>query len=261
MLKKRLIFSLLYAEGFFFQSRNFNLQKVGDLNWLKNNYNFKNISPFIDELIVLDVSRNERDKKIFTKNVIEISKQCFVPITVGGGIKSLDDAKFFLNNVSDKILINSAFHFNSELIEDISQVYGEQSIILGIDLKKIGNEYFSFVENGKKKIQKNLKEIFKKIEKSSFGELFINSIDRDGTGNGLDYNMLNDIPSKFIKPIIISGGTGNFQHALEGFNKNNFNAISTSNLLNFVGNGLTSMRNKLVENNINFPKWDYSKIN
>ena len=260
MIKKRLIFSLLYAEGYFLQSRNFNLQKVGDVNWLKNNYNFKNISPYIDELIVLDVSRNTRDKKKFIQNVLEISKLCFVPITVGGGVNSLNDAKFFLNNVSDKILINSAVHSKPKLIDEISQVYGEQSIVLGIDLKKINREYFVFINNGQKKIEKNFQGVFNHLKKNNFGELFINSIDRDGTGNGLDYEMLDDIPLSFKKPIIISGGTGNFNHALEGFEKKNFSAISTANLLNFIGNGLTSMRNKLIKNNINFPNWDYSKI-
>ena len=70
MLKKRLIFSLLYSEGYFLQSRNFNLQKVGNIDWLKNNYNFKNISPYIDELIVLDVSRKDRNKAVFLQNVL-----------------------------------------------------------------------------------------------------------------------------------------------------------------------------------------------
>ena len=98
------------------------------------------------------------------------------------------------------------------------------------------------------------------LEKRSFGELFINSIDRDGTGNGLDYEMLNLSPNTFKRPIIISGGTGNYQHVLEGFKKNNFNAISTANLLNFIGDGLTKMRNKLIENKINFPFWDYTKL-
>ena len=260
MLKKRLIFSLLYSEGNFLQSRNFNLQKVGNIEWLKNNYNFRNISPYIDELIVLDVSRNNRNKKDFLKNVLEISKLCFVPITVGGGINSLNDAKYFLNNASDKILINSALHFKPKLINEISEVYGEQSIIVGIDLKKINENYYIFINNGSKKIDKKFKDIFKELEKKNFGELFLNSIDRDGTGNGLDYDMLNEISNTFKKPIIISGGTGNYQHVLEGFEKKNFNAISTSNLLNFIGDGLTKMRNKLIEKKIDFPYWDYTKL-
>ena len=94
----------------------------------------------------------------------------------------------------------------------------------------------------------------------SAGEIVFNSIDRDGTGNGLDYEILNKIPNTFKRPIIISGGTGNYQHVLEGFKKNNFNAISTANLLNFIGDGLTKMRNKLIENKINFPLWDYTKL-
>ncbi len=260
MLKKRLIFSLLYSEGYFLQSRNFNLQKVGNIDWLKNNYNFKNISPYIDELIVLDVSRKDRNKAVFLQNVLEISKLCFVPITVGGGIKSLDDANYYLNNASDKVLINSSFHLEPKLVDEISKVFGEQSIVVGIDLKKTNDDYSIYINNGNKRIEKELKETFKDLEKRSFGELLINSIDRDGTGNGLDYEILNKIPNTFKRPIIISGGTGNYQHVLEGFKKNNFNAISTANLLNFIGDGLTKMRNKLIENKINFPLWDYTKL-
>ena len=85
MIKKRLIFTLLYSDNFFFQSRNFNIQKVGDISWLEKNYNFKNISYYIDELIILDISRNEKNKEKFIKNINKISEFCFVPITVGGG--------------------------------------------------------------------------------------------------------------------------------------------------------------------------------
>ena len=146
------------------EKRNFNLQKVGNIDWLKNNYNFKNISPYIDELIVLDVSRKDRNKAVFLQNVLEISKLCFVPITVGGGIKSLDDAKYYLNNASDKVLINSSFHLEPKLVDEISKVFGEQSIVVGIDLKKINDDYSIYINNGNKKIEKELKETFEKAE-------------------------------------------------------------------------------------------------
>ena len=88
MLKKRIIFTLLYIDGFFYQSRNFNLQKVGDVQWLKKNYNFQNISFFIDELIILNISRNEKNLDKFITVVKKVSEFSFVPVTVGGGINS-----------------------------------------------------------------------------------------------------------------------------------------------------------------------------
>jgi len=256
MLKKRLIFTLLYNEGLFVQSRNFNIQNVGNLDWLKRNYNFRNISFFIDELIILDISRNKKDKKKFIENVQKISELSFVPITVGGGIKTLDDAKYFLSNGSDKILINSEIHKNKDVINKISEFYGEQSIVLGVDIKKIDNQYFIFTNNGKEKAEENTKIIFEKVSKLKFGEIFINSIDKDGTGTGLDFDILNFIPKSFKKPIIISGGSGNFNHIFEGLNKKGVSAVSTSNLLNFVGDGLIKTRNELISRKIPFPVWN-----
>ena len=256
MIKKRLIFTLLYSEEAFFQSRNYNIQKVGDVNWLKKNYNFNNISFYIDEIIILDISRNQKNKNKFIKSVNKISEFCFVPITVGGGIKSLDDAKFFLRNGSDKILLNTSIFENPKIINQITEVYGEQSLIVGVDLKKIQNDYFIFTNNGQKKIEQNPTEFFNSLHKYNFGELFLNSINQDGTGMGLDYSMLNLLPNEFNKPIILSGGTGNFKHILNGLEKQHVNAISTSNLLNFVGDGLIKTRNKLLSEKIDFPYWD-----
>ena len=92
MLKKRLIFTLLYNNGKFVLSRNFRLQEVGDINWLQTHYNFSSISRAIDELIILDVSRNYIDSELFLENVKQITKGCFVPITIGGHLHSLKQA-------------------------------------------------------------------------------------------------------------------------------------------------------------------------
>lgn len=257
MLKKRLIFTLLYSDGYFCQSRNFSLQKVGDVSWLKYNYNFSNISNYIDELIILDISRSNRDKNKFLKDIQIISKSCFVPITVGGNIKSLEDCKFFLSDISDKILINTEAYLNPNLINEISKVYGDQSIIVGVDLKKINKNYFVFVNNGQTQVNEKAEKVINKIlDYNNYGELLINSIDQDGTGTGVDTEILKLIRKKNDKPIIISGGVGNYTHVLKILKKKQFNAISTANLLNFIGDGLINMRNKLVENGIDFPKWN-----
>jgi len=137
MLRKRLIFTLLYCDGLFVQSRNFNIQKVGDINWIQKYYNLKKISNQIDELIIIDISRNKRDIKKFIENLKIVSKDFFVPITAGGGIKNLDTANKLLKNGADKILINSLLYENISDLKKISDVYGAQSIIAGIDCKYI----------------------------------------------------------------------------------------------------------------------------
>ena len=107
MLKKRIIFSLLFSEGYFYLSRNFRLQKIGDMNWLLNNYDFSNVSKSIDELIVLDVTRGPRDSNLFLDAVRKILEGVFIPISLGGGIKNFNDAKIYFDSGADKIIINT----------------------------------------------------------------------------------------------------------------------------------------------------------
>ena len=144
------------------------------------------------------------------------------------------------------------------MINDISSTFGEQSIMIGIDLKD-NKDYFVYSNNGQNKIKKTPMDIFKEISELRFGEIFLNSITKDGTGTGLDYGILSLLPDNFKKPIILSGGT-NFNHIYETLKKTDVDAISTSNLLNFVGDGLIKTRNKLLEKDIPFPKWDMSEI-
>tara|TARA_B100000401_G_scaffold434322_1_gene374262 strand:- start:928 stop:1734 length:807 start_codon:yes stop_codon:yes gene_type:complete len=260
MLKKRIIFTLLYSKGFFYQSRNFNIQKVGDVDWLLLNYNFDNISYYIDELIILDISRKEKDRSKFLEDVNKLTKKCFIPITFGGGVTNVEIAKQYLSSGADKILINSSIYENDILINEIAKSFGQQSIIVNLDFKEMDNEYFLFMYNGSKKIEIDLNNFLKNLKDLKFGELILNSINNDGAGMGLDLNLINLIPESFTKPIIISGGTGNYKHIIDGLKNSRISAVSSSNLLNFIGNGLEITRDKLIENNLDFPNWNKELI-
>lgn len=260
MLKKRLIFTLLYADGFFIQSRNFNIQKVGDIDWLKKNYNLKNISNYIDELIILDISRNKKNFNNFLSNLKKISNDFFIPITAGGGINTFNKASKLLRNGADKILVNTILNKNHRVISEIAETYGSQSIIGGIDYKSFNNKVNCFTDNGTELINKSFKDYLKKINNLSIGEIYINSIDQDGTGMGLDLSVVNKIPKKFSKPIILSGGCGNFSHIKEGLEKKGVNAVSTANLFNFINDGFETVRLKLLKENFRLPKWNSNNI-
>ena len=123
---KRIILPI-YCDDYFVHSRNFNLQKVGDVNWLENNYNFNKISNFIDELIIIDISRSKKNIDSFIECVQRITSSCFMPITLGGGIDDLEKAKLLLSNGADKVIINT--NLNLSIAKEISKNYGEQSII------------------------------------------------------------------------------------------------------------------------------------
>jgi len=257
MIKKRIIFTLLLTKKKFILSRNFVHQKVGDINWLKKNYNFKSTSNFIDELIILDVDE-KRDQNGFLDVSKKIAEECFVPITFGGGINNFNKASDMFKNGADKIILNSTTFKNPKLINKISSVYGSQSVIVAIDFKKESNgEYSVWIENGKKKINISLDQHLKNLMKYEFGEIYLNSIDKDGTGFGYDLSVMSKIKTISKKiPIIISGGAGNHNHFLEALKVKEIDAVSTAHLFNFIGDGLEKARKSLIEKNISFPQWN-----
>jgi cyclase len=257
MLKKRLIFTLLYSSGSFMFSRNFRLQTVGNLDWLQRNYDFSRISNYIDELVVLDVTREKRNLDVFCEVLKSITLNNFVPITAGGGVKDVDSARKLLRSGADKILTNSGLFSNSNLARVLSEEYGQQCVVGSIDLKRSNSgEFKVWSEDGGKLIEAPTRDLLKRVLQESVGEIYLNSIDRDGTGQGLDFEMLELLPEKVDKPIIIAGGAGNSSHLMVGLEDSRVDAVATANLFNFVGDGLKKARQELVSSGIVLPIWD-----
>lgn len=257
MLRQRIIFTLIYSDGFFMQSRNFRLQKVGNLSWLEKNYKFQNIAFALDELIVLDACKGQKDKIKFAATVANLVNDVFIPIAAGGGINSIADAELFFNNGADKVVINSALFFNPKIVKEIVSVFGSQSVVASIDCKKENNEYSIFVNNGTMKIDFNLNDYIKYLEEIGVGEIYLNSIDKDGTGFGYDDELVKIVSGKTTLPLIIAGGAGNEEHLLKGLKNENVSAVATANLFNFIGDGLPIARNKLIGEGMNLPTWKY----
>ena len=256
MLRKRIIFTLIYSDGYFNQSRNFRLQKVGDINWLENNYKFNKISHSIDELIILDATRGKKSIHDFASIVKNIVRNVFIPICAGGGIKSLEDAKILFQNGADKIILNSLLFTNPEIVKELIHIYGSQSVVASIDYVSTKLSYDVYIENGQKKIDSNLIDYLDYVQKLNVGEIYLNSINRDGTGFGYDLNTINLISNKLTIPLIIAGGAGNESHFFEGIKINDVNAVATANLFNFMGNGLPLARQNLIIKNMNIAVWN-----
>jgi cyclase len=257
MLKKRVIFTLLYEDGFFMLSRNFRLQKVGDPNWLNKNYNFSNVSYFIDEIVILDVSRKNKNINIFCEALKIFTRDCFVPIAAGGGIDSIDNARKLFRSGADKVVVNSGLFQNVDMLNQIAEDFGEQSIVASLDLKLVENNVYSiYSKNGSLKIEETARDSIRKVLELPVGEIYLNSIDKDGTGQGLDLNMLDLLPPKVSKPIIIAGGVGNPSHILEGLLDGRVDAVATANLFNFIGNSLEQARRFILENHVSLPTWE-----
>ena len=257
MLKKRLIFTLLYSGGQFMLSRNFRLQKVGSLHWLKTNYNFSHISYSIDELIVLDVSRDKKKPDEFCAALKQLTEGCFVPITAGGGIRSLHEARNLLRSGADKVVINSVLYENNDFISQLASEFGQQCLVASMDIKSAPDcSYQVWSECGNKYISGKASQWIEQISQNAVGEFYLNSMDRDGTGQGYDFRLLDLLPDNMSKPVILAGGVGNANHLMAGLADPRVDAVATAHLFNFVGNGLKQARDSIISSGVDLPLWD-----
>lgn len=248
MAKKRIIFTLLYDNGSFMLSRNFRLQRAGDVNWLLQNYHFSQVAQSLDELIIIDVSRGEINRKRFLRDASIVSHNCFVPITIGGSIADFDTAAEFIEGGADKIIVNSIFDVNPSVVEEISSYFGRQCVIGGIDI--VGNSSDGYAVAGKHAagaLKIDPLDRMALMIKYGAGEILLQSVDRDGTGNGFDLGLLQFAAQFSNVPLIVSGGFGKAEHIIEALRNNAVDAIATANLFNFIGDGLQKAREAVLQ--------------
>ena len=236
-------------------SRNFRLQKVGNMDWLEENYGFSTVGYSIDELVVIDVSSQGRNTPQFCEDLKRLTRDCFAPITAGGGIRTLEHVHQLLRSGADKVVVNTALHDQPELVEEIATELGRQCIVASIDIQKINGVYQVFKNNGTVKVGESLDHILLKCAGLPIGEIHIESIDRDGTGNGLDLEILEFIKHVKDVPLILMGGVGNAEHIIAGLKDERVDAVATGNLLNFMGDGLVRARGLAIDGGINLPKF------
>jgi cyclase len=249
MLKKRIIFALLYKDGKYCLSRNFRLQEVGDVDWLIKNFNFEDISNYIDELFIINVGSANFSKIEFFNDIEKITKQFFIPITLGGQINSIDYAKELFSTGADKISLNTAYLENEKLALDLAQRFGSQAIVASIDFRKMlvnGEKYFRCYSKNTSAINLNLFDHIETVQALGCGEILLRSFDSDGSSNGLDMDFLSAVSLKSSTvPLIIAGGIGKSEHLIEGLVNPKINAVCTSNLLNFINDGFKVARQEV----------------
>ena len=182
-------------------------------------------------------------------------ERIFIPITLGGGIRKLEDAKKCFDNGADKILINYLAHKDQKTCDKISKIYGEQAISIMVDYKSNKDGVSTYINSGKEK-SKNLKSFIESVHKLNFGELILNSIDKDGTAAGVDLNLINMIPKNFKNPILLMGGAGKPEHIYETLIQKKVSGIITANLFNFLGKGLEEARSYSIDKNIRLIKFN-----
>lgn len=190
----------------------------------------------VDEIIVLDISATRNNRSPNLNIIEEIASECFMPLAYGGGIKSIKDAKSVLSLGIEKLVINTAAALNYSFISELVDMIGSQSVIISIDVKKnIFGKYKIFIEAGRKAIDLSPVEYSAKMQSLGAGELFINSIDRDGTMQGYDLNLIAQISEAVNTPVIACGGAGTLDHISDALKIGKASAAAAGSMFVFQG--------------------------
>lgn len=204
-------------------------------------YHFRDIAGSFDELLVLDVTRGRRQSNQFLSAVAQLASTVQVPISAGGGVRSSDGARDLLLSGADKVVYNTALIGASDRLIRIRDTYGQQSIVASVDVARTHAGFQVMVHNGTTSTGALDVYLHDNVLPVA-GELLLNSIDRDGTGRGLDFSLLTALPDGVEQPIVLMGGIGTSEHIVNGLLHPLVDAVATSNLLNFMGDGLSAAR-------------------
>ena len=230
MLKKRVIPCLDVKNGRVVKGINFtDLKDAGDPVEQAKIYS----DGGADEICFLDITASNENRKTIYEVVEKTSKKCFVPLTVGGGVRSVEDINKLLNCGADKVSINTAAVQNPEVIVESSKKFGSQCIVVAIDAKKKLNKWEVFTHGGRNNSGIDALEFAKKMQDSGAGELLVTSMDRDGTQLGYDIELMSEISSKVNIPVIASGGVGNLDHLVDGIKLGNASAVLAASIFHY----------------------------
>jgi imidazole glycerol-phosphate synthase subunit HisF len=230
MLKNRIIPCLDVKNGRVVKGINFiDLQDAGDPVEQAKIYSDSGA----DEICFLDITASNENRETIFDVVKRTSKNCFVPLTVGGGIKSLDDINKLLTSGADKVSINTAAVNNYNLIKESSKRFGSQCIVVAIDAKQKNNKWEIYTHGGRNETGIDALEFSKKMEESGAGELLITSMDRDGTQKGYDIELISQIEKIVNIPIIASGGVGTLEHLFEGIKYGKASAVLAASIFHY----------------------------
>jgi cyclase len=248
MLKKRIIPCLDVKDGRVVKGINFvNLKDAGDPVEQAQIYD----KGGADEICFLDITASSENRKILLDKVSETAKSCFVPLTVGGGVSSIDDIKNLLLAGADKVSINTAAVKNHNFIKESSIRFGSQCIVIAIDVKKVSdNKWEVFTHGGKNPTGIDIIKYAKIVENNGAGEILLTSMDRDGTKMGYDIELTRTISGLVSIPVIASGGVGNLDHLYDGFKLGLASAVLAASIFHYGNYTILEAKKHLSDKNI-----------
>ena len=208
-----------------------------------------------DEITFLDITASSDDRETMVHVVEEVAAQVFIPLTVGGGIRKVEDIRRMLNAGADKVGINTAAVFNPEFVKEAAEKFGSQCIVVAIDAKKVSaegeeNRWEIFTHGGRKPTGIDAIEWAKKMVDYGAGEILLTSMDRDGTKIGFDLELTRAISDAVHVPVIASGGVGNLDHLVDGVIEGHAEAVLAASIFHFGEYSIEEAKQRMAEADI-----------
>jgi cyclase len=239
MLSKRVIACLDVRDGCVVKGVQFeDLATAGDPAALARRYNVEGI----DELVILDVTATVENRRALAATLRAVSAELFIPLTVGGGIRSEEDAEAALDAGADKVAVNSAALVDPTLLTRLAGRYGSQAVVVAIDAKRAGDGYAVFARSGRSAADRDAVEWAIEAAERGAGEILLTSIDRDGTRSGFDCELTAAVSSAVPIPVIASGGAGTFEHFHEVFTAGQADAALAASVFHFSEHAVAELK-------------------
>ena len=248
MLKKRIIPCLDVKNGRVVKGINFvNLIDAGDPVEQAKIYNENGA----DEICFLDITASNENRNILLKIVNDTAKKISIPLTVGGGIRSVEDINKLLSNGADKVSINTAAVLNKKLVKESSEKFGSQCIVVAVDAKKVNkNKWEIFTHGGRKSTGKDVIKFILKMEEMGAGEILLTSMDRDGTKKGYDLDLIKKVSASVNIPVIASGGVGSLEHLYQGLKIGKASAALAASIFHYGDHSIQEAKQYLASKGI-----------
>jgi imidazole glycerol-phosphate synthase subunit HisF len=247
VLTKRIIACLDVRDGQVVKGVQFQqLRHAGDPGELARRYNVEGI----DEVVVLDITATLEKRQAMGRTINAVAREIFLPLTVGGGIRSEEDAAAAIEAGADKVSLNTAALRNPELITTLARRYGSQAVIVAIDAKRRGDAFAVYVRSGTADAARDAVEWAREAEARGAGEVLLTSMDRDGTKAGFDCEMTAAVSSAVDIPVIASGGAGTFDHFTDVFTRGCADAALAASIFHYAESSVTDLKRHLRERGI-----------
>jgi cyclase len=242
MLSKRIIACLDVRAGQVVKGVNFEgLRSAGDPAELARRYNAEGI----DELVILDITATIEARRALADTIGAVARELFIPLAVGGGIRTEDDAAAAVEAGADKVSLNTAAIANPDLIAVLAQRYGSQAVVVAIDAKREGDRFAVFARSGQSPTGRDAVEWAREAEARGAGEILLTSIDRDGTKRGFDCELTRAVSASVSIPVIASGGAGTLDHFVDVFTAGCADAALAASMFHYSETSVRALKQHL----------------